>query len=168
MREVVGRVSKSRERDGLPDLLVLDGGRLQLNAGLKVFGPLDNQIQIVGLAKARKGKGPVAAEERVFLPGLDNPLILEPGSPARLFLEKIRDEAHRFAIQYHRNRRENLRLVLEQVPGIGPAKRKALLNAYEGKLQAIRDAPLQDIADLPGFHESLAEAVQIHLKDILP
>ncbi len=168
MREVVGRIVRSRERDGLADLFILDGGQLQHNAGLESLGGLAAEIQMVGLAKARKGRGPIAAEERVFLPGKRTPIILEPGSPERHFFEKIRDEAHRFAIQYHRKRREDLRLILEQVPGVGPAKRKTLLDFYQGKLERIRDASLEELAALQGLNVELAKAVQEHLEAILP
>lgn len=168
MREVVSRVLARADEEGLPDLLVLDGGRGQLSAGLDSLAASPHELSIIALAKARKGRGPVAAEERLFLPNHDSPCILEPASPERLFFERLRDEAHRFAIGYHRRKRENLRLVLEEVPGIGPAKRKVLLDAYRGDLQKIRDANVDELAALPGMNLNLVEIVQTHLKRLLP
>ncbi|MHC4824706.1 MAG: excinuclease ABC subunit UvrC [Planctomycetota bacterium] len=168
MREVVARVLARAEEEGLPDLLVLDGGRGQLSAGLESLAATDRSLPIIALAKARKGKGAVAAEERLFLPESEHPSILEPASPERLFFERLRDEAHRFAIGYHRRRRENLRLVLEEVPGIGPAKRKILLDAYRGDLGRLRDAKVEEVADLDGMTLQLAAQVQEHLRRILP
>jgi excinuclease ABC subunit C len=168
MREVVARVLARAHEEGLPDLLILDGGRGQLSAGLESLAASDCDLQIVALAKARKGRGPVAAEERIFLPGRDQPVILERASPERLFCERIRDEAHRFAIGYHRSRRENLRLVLEQITGIGMRKRKLLLDHCAGDLGKLRDAPIHELTALPGINEELAAALQTHLQRILP
>jgi len=168
MREVVGRVLRRADEQGLPDLLVLDGGRGQLSAGLDALREAGIALPMVGLAKARRGRGPVAAEERLFLPDRDVPLILERGSPERLFFERLRDEAHRFAIGYHRRRRENLRLLLEQVPGIGPAKRARLLDHCRGDLGRLRDADPAELAALPGVDAALVDALQRHLRDVLP
>lgn len=168
MREVVRRVLERADREGLPDLMVLDGGRGQLSAGLESVTASGRELALVALAKARRGRGPVAAEERLFLPHQDGPCILEPGSPERLFFERLRDEAHRFAIGYHRRRRENLRLVLEEIPGIGPAKRKTLLDAYRGDLQKIRDAAPEDLEALPGMQPALVRTLQEHLQRLLP
>lgn len=168
MREVVRRVLDRSETEGLPDLLILDGGRGQLSAGLESLHASGKDLPIVALAKARRGRGPVAAEERLFLPQQDGPCILEPASPERLFFERIRDEAHRFAIGYHRRRRENLRLVLEEVPGIGPAKRKTLLDAYRGDLQKLRDADPAEVLALPGMQKELVASLQEHLRRLLP
>lgn len=168
MREVVGRLLERAHLDGLPDLLVVDGGRGQVSAALHALQEAEVDLPLVGLAKARRGRGPVAAEERLFLPGRSDPILLQRGSPERQFLERLRDEAHRFAIGYHRNRRENLRLVLEQVPGIGPAKRKVLLDHCRGDLGRLRDAMAEDLLLLPGMTLPLVEALQAHLREVLP
>ena len=102
------------------------------------------------------------------MPGRPDPVILERGSPERLFLERLRDEAHRFAIHYHRRRRENVRLLLEEVPGIGPQKRLLLLDAFGGSLERIRDADREQLLALAGMTPELAEAVQRHLQEQLP
>ena len=164
MDEVVGRVLGRAAEEGLADLIVLDGGKLQLDAGLRAAAAAGREAPLVALAKARKGRGPVAAEERLFLPGRPDPVVLERGSPERLFLERIRDEAHRFAISYHRRRRENVRLVLEEVPGIGPARRKLLLDHCQGDLPALASQPTEALAALPGMTADLAQAVQDHLR----
>jgi len=164
MNEVVGRVLDRADEEGLADLIMLDGGKLQLDAGARAAAEAGRQAPLAALAKARKGRGPVAAEERLFLPGREAAVILERGSPERLFLERIRDEAHRFAISYHRRRRENVRLVLEEVPGVGPAKRKQLLDHCRGDLRALAAAPTAELAALPGMTQALAEAVQDHLR----
>ncbi|HEX9794510.1 MAG TPA: helix-hairpin-helix domain-containing protein, partial [Planctomycetota bacterium] len=168
MHEVVERVLARAEQDGVADLVVLDGGRLQLDAGLRAASAQGHAVALVALAKARRGRGPVAAEERLFLPGRQDPVILERGSPERLFFERIRDEAHRFAITYHRRRRDNVRLILEEVAGIGPSKRKIVLDAYGGDLQAVRDAEPYRLAALPGIGAERAAAIQRHLRTVLP
>ncbi|MCP4093182.1 MAG: excinuclease ABC subunit UvrC [Planctomycetes bacterium] len=168
MREVVQRVLARADEEGLPDLLILDGGRGQLSSGIESLIASGLDLHIVALAKARRGRGPVAAEERLFVPGRDQPIILERGTPERLFCERIRDEAHRFAIGYHRSRRENLRLVLEQVTGIGATKRKILLDHCAGDLGKLRDADPQELTALPGITSELASALQTHLKRIMP
>jgi excinuclease ABC subunit C len=168
MREVVARVLARAGEEGLPDLLVLDGGLGQLNAGLDSLSASGRELPLVGLAKARRGRGALQAEERLYLPGRPHPLILDAGSGERLFLEKIRDEAHRFAIGYHRRRRENLRLVLEQVPGIGPRKRMLLLDHCGGDLGKLRDADPADLEALPGIDAGLIDGLQRHLRRVMP
>lgn len=169
MHEIVARVLARRGEDGLADLIVLDGGKGQLSAGLEAASEeAYSEAPLIALAKARKGRGPVAAEERIFLPGRRDAVILEPRTPERLFFERIRDEAHRFAITHHRKRRENLRLVLEQVPGIGPSRRKALLDWCAGDLRKLRDGPREILLELPGMTVDLIDSLQAHLRRVLP
>jgi len=168
MREVVGRVLDRRPQEGIADLIILDGGALQLGAGLEVCELKGQQVPLVALAKARKGRGPIAAEERLFVPGQDAASVLQRGAPERLFFERIRDEAHRFAISYHRRLRENLRLVLEDVPGVGPAKRKRLLDWAAGNLDSLRDSPPVELTAIDGIDLDLAEKIQVHLRNTLP
>ncbi len=168
MREVVRRVLARRERDGLPDLLVVDGGRSQLGAVVEVLAAEGVALPVVALAKARRGRGPLAAEERLYLPGRAEPVVLERGSAERRFLERLRDEAHRFAIGLHRRRRENLRLVLEQVPGIGPKRRQRLLDHCAGRLERLRDASAEELATVGGMGVEVAERLREHLRTLLP
>ncbi len=168
MRELVARILQRAADEGLPDLLVLDGGKPQLGAALEILAGRRVDLPVMALAKARRGRGPVAAEERLFLPGRADPVLLERGAPERLFCERLRDEAHRFAIGFHRRRRENLRLVLEQVPGIGPKRRVALLDWCAGDLAKLRDAEPRALAEIPGMRWELVEPLQQHLRRILP
>ncbi|MCS6326027.1 MAG: excinuclease ABC subunit C, partial [Nitrospira sp.] len=120
-----------------PDLVLIDGGLGQLSAaieGLKQVG--QEQIPIIGLAKARGEK-----EERIFLPGRKNPIVLRPTSPATHLVQRIRDEAHRFAVTYHRNLRGKALLSseLDQIAGIGKIRRRRLLKQF-GSLQHIAAA----------------------------
>jgi len=167
MRELVLRILQRAPDEGLPDLLILDGGKPQLGAALEILAPRGVDLPVLALAKARRGRGPVAAEERLFLPGRKDPVLLERGTPERLFCERLRDEAHRFAIGFHRRRRENLRLILERVPGIGPKKRKTLLDACAGDLAKLRDEDPRALAELPGMSWELVEILQEHLRRVL-
>jgi excinuclease ABC subunit C len=140
MKEVVARHYRNAET--LPDLVVIDGGLGQLAAaqeGLKVAG--HPGLPLIGLAKARGEK-----EERVFLPGRKNPIILEPSSPATHLLQRIRDEAHRFAISYHRKLRGQALVssALDSVIGIGEIRRNALLRKF-GSLDQLVHASADEL-----------------------
>jgi excinuclease ABC subunit C len=151
MREVVGRYFRRRVDEGrpIPDLVVIDGGRGQVNAAhdaLKEVG-LPN-IPLISLAKR---------EEEVYVWGRTEPLRISRRSPALRMLQQARDEAHRFALTFQRKRRSARTITSEllRIPGIGDKKRRQLLDAF-GSLQGVRDAPPEAIAALPGF--SLASA----------
>ncbi|CAE6700297.1 excinuclease ABC subunit UvrC [Nitrospira defluvii] len=137
MQEAVMRRYGATEDLARPDLVLIDGGLGQLSAaieGLKQVG--QEQIPIIGLAKARGEK-----EERIFLPGRKNPIVLRPTSPATHLVQRIRDEAHRFAVTYHRNLRGKALLSseLDQIAGIGKIRRRRLLKQF-GSLQHIAAA----------------------------
>ncbi|TAH38566.1 MAG: excinuclease ABC subunit UvrC [Planctomycetota bacterium] len=167
MSEVLGRVLARADEEGVADLVVLDGGRLQLDAGLRAAEESGLRVPLIALAKARPGRGPAAAEERIFLPARAEPILLQRGNPERLFLERVRDEAHRFAITYHRNRRDPVRLILEEIAGVGPRKGKMLLEGFGGDLTRIRDADPAELAALPGLNLGLAHRIQNHLRRVL-
>ncbi len=137
----------------LPDLLIVDGGKGQLSRALKVLEEfeLSEKIKAVGLAKS---------EELVILPDQDKPLALPRNSQGLFMMQRIRDEAHRFAITAHRNRRSkaNLRSVLDEISGVGPARKKALIKFF-GSLDAIRHASAEEIAGVPGISLTLAEEI---------
>jgi excinuclease ABC subunit C len=142
----------------LPDLIIMDGGKGQLNVAVEVltgFGLLD-QVPVVGLAKR---------EEEIFIPGRKHSVLLHRRSPALFLVQRVRDEAHRFAITGHRQRRskEGLASQLEAVPGIGPARRKALLNAFDKSINRLRNASLKEIADVPGIGPELAQIIKERL-----
>ena len=142
-----------------PALIVVDGGLPQVNAAAEVlrrFG-LEDEIALCGLAKRL---------EEVWLPGEEYPVILPRASEGLYLLQRLRDEAHRFAITHHRSRRaKNLvESVLDDVPGLGELRRKALLT-YFGSLRKLRQATVEEIADVPGFGPTLAAAVKSALAD---
>lgn len=150
--------AKARKSDEswkrLPDLLIVDGGKGQLGVAVEVlaeFG-LTEVVPVVGLAKQR---------EELFLPGRSDPILLPPGSQGLFLIQRIRDEAHRFAITAHREKRSQAALAseLDAIPGIGPARRKALLKHF-GSLEAIRQASVEELAAVPGM--TLAAAQSVH------
>lgn len=150
------RFEAAREgREGfntLPGLVVVDGGKGQLSAAREQLVQLGyGDTSLVSLAKR---------EEEVFVPGRSLPLTLQRSDPALKLLQQVRDEAHRFAIAYHRRLRAKETLVteLESIPGVGPVRRKALLNAF-GSLENLRDKDVAEIAAVPGMTWPAAEEV---------
>ena len=138
----------------LPDLLVVDGGKGQLNIALEVldeFG-LRDQVPIVGLAKQ---------EEEIFVPGRSDPVRLPRTSEGLYLMQRVRDEAHRFAITYHRKLRGKQTIIsqLDGVPGIGPKRRSALLKHF-GSIDAIRAASTEELAAVPGMTRKAAEQLK--------
>ena len=166
MREVVRRsLRRGLDEDDLPDLVVIDGGRAQLDSALEAreeAGAWD--VAFVALAKARTerkvgGKRKQASEERLFLPGALEPLELERNSAVRHLFERIRDEAHRFAITYHRKERGKIRSQLDSIPGVGDVKRKALLRRF-GSVAGLRQASVEEMAAVPGIGARLAQVIR--------
>lgn len=173
LREVLlRRLGKGLEEEGLPDFILIDGGRGQLGvltAVLEELG-LADRIDAAGIAKSRvfanvRGKKVERSEERIFLPGRKNPVILRSGSPALFLLERLRDEAHRFAISYHRKvrGRDSLRSALEDIPGVGAARRKLLLRHF-GSIAGLRRASLEELSAVPGLPKTVAENLYAHLQ----
>jgi excinuclease ABC subunit C len=160
LREVVRRHYGKAGQD-LPDLLVVDGGRGQLNVVLQTLTELAlTKIPVVGLAKAtEQGGRPV--RDRLFLPGRKNPLLPPANAPGWLLLLRLRDETHRFAITYHRKRarKELLISTLDQAPGIGPVRKRRLLEHFPN-LEAIKAATMEEIAAVPGFNQKTAEGLK--------
>ncbi len=141
-----------------PDLLLIDGGKGQLRQAVEVLAEAGlGDIAVVGVAKGLERRG---GQERLFLSGSDAPTILDPASGASHLVQAIRDEAHRFAITGHRARRQKSRTVsaLEEIPGIGPGKRRALLNHFGG-LREVRRAGVDDLVQVPGINRKLAESI---------
>jgi len=157
------RLCLERDDEGLPDVLVVDGGRGQLSAALRVVHDLglQNDLRLCGLAKSRlRGVGDRRREsgERLFLPGGAAPLSLAEQAPETLLLMALRDEAHRFAITYHRQRRGRIGSELDGIPGVGPARRRALLRPL-GSLAALRSATRDQLGEVPGLPAAVADAV---------
>jgi len=160
LREVVRRHYGKAGRE-LPDLLVVDGGRGQLNVVLKALDELAiTKFPVVGLAKAtEQGGRPI--RDRLFLPGRKNPLLPPANAPGWLLLLRLRDETHRFAITYHRQRarKEMLASTLDQAPGIGPVRKRRLLEHFPN-LEAVKAATVEELAALPGFNHKVAESLK--------
>jgi excinuclease ABC subunit C len=137
----------------MPDLILIDGGKGQLNAALEVLSDYGlDHLSIFGLAKR---------EEEIYTPGQVDPICLPVDSQGLYLVQRVRDEAHRFAITAHRRarRRRGLASTLEAVPGVGPQRRKALLKAF-GSMDAIRAASVDELANVPGMTRKVAERVK--------
>ncbi|MGD0217517.1 MAG: excinuclease ABC subunit UvrC [Desulfobaccales bacterium] len=166
LREVVQR-HYGKQGQVLPDLLVVDGGQGQLNVVLKALKELGlGNLAVVGLAKAGLKQGRVEVRDRLFLAGRKNPLLPPANSPGWLLLLRLRDEAHRFAITYHRRRarQEMVESVLHLIPGIGPVRRKRLLQHFPN-LEALQAAALEELAAVPGLNRQVAAQVQNWLRE---
>ena len=170
MREVLRRRLEKLDRDPPPDLLLLDGGKGQLNAARVLFADLGVEgVALASLAKERDEDGASPRvlrhggqkREKLFLPGVKDPVMLPPDSAALLLLQRIRDESHRFAITYHRELRKKtqLRSILDELPGIGPVKRRALLRTL-GSLEKVRAASQAELEAVPKLTK--ADAVVVH------
>ena len=169
MKEVLERRLAHTEYDD-PDLIVVDGGKGQLKIAMEVLKELKREeIPLVALAKSRvtgdfQDEDVLSTSERFFLPNRSNPIVLHTGSEAFRILTGIRDEAHRFAIQYHRKLRSEVTLgsVLDEINGLGEKRKQVLLSAFES-VDSIREASVEDIAQLQGFNQKLAESILAQL-----
>ena len=138
----------------LPDLLIVDGGKGQLGRAVQVLEKfeLSEKVPVAGLAKE---------EEAIFQPGKPNPLMLPRNSQGLYLLQRIRDEAHRFAITAHRNlrSRKGMASQLDSIPGIGPSRRRALLRKF-GSVQKIRDASEEELKEIPGISKEIIQKIK--------
>jgi excinuclease ABC subunit C len=138
----------------LPDLVLVDGGKGQLHAALVVLDEFElrDAVAIAALAKR---------EEELFVPGRSEPVMLPRNSQGLFLVQRIRDEAHRFAVEYHRRLRgqQGIASQLDQIPGIGPRRRQVLLKAF-GSVEAIREASVEDLAAVPGMTRRVAEQIK--------
>jgi excinuclease ABC subunit C len=141
----------------LPDLVIIDGGKGQVSAGRGVLDDLGlHDVPLAGIAKER---------EELFLPGRGEPIVLPATSQALYLVQRLRDEAHRFAITYHRQLRAKAqtRSALDDLPGVGPARKRALLRVF-GSTRALRTASVEEIAAVPGIGDALALRIREHLE----
>ncbi|HEX7473789.1 MAG TPA: excinuclease ABC subunit UvrC, partial [Candidatus Limnocylindrales bacterium] len=141
----------------LPDLVIIDGGKGQVAAAKAVFDELGlHDLPLVGLAKER---------EELFLPGASDPILLPSTSGALYLVQRLRDEAHRFAITYHRDLRAkaSIRSAFDDLPGVGPKRRRALLRVF-GSAKRVREAPVEQIAAVPGIGPRLAATIKATLE----
>jgi len=137
-------------------VVVIDGGKVQLSAGLGALrGFRDRGVAVVSLAKRI---------EEVFLPGRSSPLVLAHSSSELQLLQRVRDEAHRFALAHHRTRRDRAmsRSLLDELPGIGPARKRALL-AHFGSPEAVVTATREELQAVPGLPPKVARELHGHL-----
>jgi excinuclease ABC subunit C len=171
MNEVLGRRfaqwSKQNEKSpydadrdasfaALPNLVVIDGGKGQLSAGLPPLqGFRDRGVTVVSLAKRI---------EEVFVPGAPNPVLMAHDTPALQLLQRVRDEAHRFAITHHRIRRDKAMTesIMDELPGVGPARKRALLKHF-GSPEAVLGATREELENVPGFPQKVARDLYAHL-----
>jgi excinuclease ABC subunit C len=136
-----------------PDLVLIDGGKGQLNAALEIRRELGlDSVPIASLAKEN---------EEVFIPGERQPVCMTKDSPALHILQRARDEAHRFAISYHRRlrRKESITSALDYIAGIGPKRKQALLKRF-GSIEAIKDASFEELSQIEGITPALARKVK--------
>ena len=167
MYEVLSRrFRRGLAENDLPDLVVIDGGKGQLGVGKAVFKDLGiERVDLISLAKSRlqgadDDDAPVRSAERVFKPDLRDPIVLSQRSAELLLLARIRDEAHRFAITFQRElrRKDRLRSPLDEIPGVGPTRKKALLK-HLGSLKRVREATESELAAVPGIGEKAARSI---------
>ena len=139
----------------MPDLVLIDGGKGQLNAALEVLNETGVDIPAASLAKEK---------EEIFLPGKKNPIVLAKSSPGLQMLQNIRDEAHRFAISYYSrlHRRKTFTSVLDNIPGIGPRRKSALMHHF-GSVPRIQEASIDELVAATGMTHDQAKKIKEHL-----
>jgi excinuclease ABC subunit C len=160
------RYQKAIEMNDLPDLVLLDGGRGQLNVGLEIFKELGIQgVDLISLAKEKTVESlhlprTKKTEEKIFHPQYKEPILLGKHSPLLHLLDRIRDEAHRFAITYHKKvrMRETIKSMLREIPGIGELRQKELLK-YFGSVENIREATEEELAKASKMNRTAAQTV---------
>jgi excinuclease ABC subunit C len=154
----VGEEGSAEERRwAMPDLVLVDGGKGQVSAAKAVLDELGlHDLPLAGLAKER---------EELFLPSRSEPIVLPPTSSALYLVQRLRDEAHRFAITYHRTLRDRrtVRSAFDDLPGVGPKRKRELLKVF-GSVKRVRDAPVEQIAAVPGISRALAERIKATLE----
>ncbi|HZR42566.1 MAG TPA: excinuclease ABC subunit UvrC [Ktedonobacteraceae bacterium] len=148
----------------LPDLVVIDGGKSQLSGAMEVMHELNLDIPVIGLAKEEGSHTKLTTAEQIFVPGSPEPIILPRTSQALYMLQRIRDEAHRFGITYHRKVRSErtFKSVLDEIPGIGPKRKQALMKHF-GSVRAISAASIDELAALDGMTRDAAEKVKEYI-----
>lgn len=163
MQEVLyRRYSKAKEEDTLPDLIVIDGGKGHLRAACDVLKKLEIvSCDIISLAKEQGRHDKGQTQEKVYTPGSSTPIVLEAHSSLLFFLQKIRDEAHRFvlAFQVLRRNKASIKSELDYIPGIGPAKKKKLIQAF-GSVRSLKEKTLEEIEAVKGITHKDAETIK--------
>lgn len=162
IREVLmRRYQKAKDENNLPDLLIIDGGKGHLNVAIEVFSELNIiNVDLIGFAKEEGRHDRGMSLEKVFLKEAKEPLILQRNSPLLFLLQRIRDEAHRFALSFQKKTRikSTLHSILEEIPGIGPKKRVKLLRHF-GSLKNIKVATLEQLTSVQGISKKDASII---------
>ncbi|HEY3991941.1 MAG TPA: excinuclease ABC subunit UvrC [Ktedonobacteraceae bacterium] len=151
----------------LPDLVIIDGGKGQLSAAMEVMRELKLDIPTIGVAKEEGSHSKLNTAEEIYTPGASEPIVLPRSSQGLYLLQRIRDEAHRFGITYHRKLRSDktFKSVLDEIPGIGPKRKKALLTHF-GSVKAISAASLDELSALDGMTRDAAEKVKEYIAKV--
>ena len=157
------------DAEPLPDLLMVDGGRGQLGVVLAALSDAELSVDTLGLSKERDDESPSVRvkrggglkAERIFLPNRANPVLMPPSAKGLLLLQRVRDESHRFAIEFQRELRlkAGMTSILQELPGIGPVKRRALLRTL-GSLRAVRAASEVELLEVPGISARDAQTIR--------
>lgn len=163
MEEVLQRrLRRGMEENSLPDLFVVDGGKGQLGVAMRVADELGilGELDWIGIAKEKDRQG-----EKLYKPGRKNPILLQAHNPVLLYLMRIRDESHRFGVTFHRKLRNKATLTstLDQIPGIGPDRKKRLLKQL-GSVNRIRKAKVEELSSVPGIGPELASVIHDHFQ----
>ena len=161
MREVLSRRCSTATLKH-PDLILIDGGRGHISAACNVLDDLNISVDVASIAKKKPRVSKLAETERLYLRGRKNPVILKPRSEMESFFSKIRDEAHRFAITYHRKLRASsqTRSVLDEIHGLGPSKKKKLLE-YFSSVEEIKFSTVETLSKVPGISTQLAQNILV-------
>jgi len=167
MEEVLTRrYGKGNEDIPYPELVLMDGGKGQLNIGIRILKDLDldTKISIAGIAKKDEKKG--ETEDKVFIPGRVNPIHFGREGDLLLLLQRIRDEAHRYALMYHRKRRSDtaFQSILDTIPGIGEKRKKTLFKHF-GSIDKIQNASTTELSCLPGMNIKIAKELKQRLSE---
>jgi excinuclease ABC subunit C len=164
MYEVLNR--RYNKKENLPDLIVVDGGKGQLGVAVSVLKDLNREgIDVIGLAKEGKERGGDKVQDRVYCIGKRDPVNLSKWPEVLFLLQRMRDEAHRFAVTYHRKlkREQDFRSVLDAIPGIGASRKKALLRFF-GDIRKIRESSVETLQKVDGIGRQAAEKIHTFLR----
>ena len=160
--EIGEDTNKLHHEWALPDLVIIDGGKGHLSAAMEVMQELNLDIPTIGVAKEDHTK--TSSLEEIYIPGATEPIVLPRSSQGLYMVQRIRDEAHRFSITYHRKVRSErtFKSVLDEIPGIGPKRKQALMKHF-GSVRAISAASIDELAALDGMTHDAAEKVKEYI-----
>jgi excinuclease ABC subunit C len=169
IEEVLTRRIKKLDDENRPDLILIDGGKGHLNIAIEVLSGLGvSEIPVAAIAKGEKGGEAEGRgkSDRVFLRGRKNPIVIKGSSLSLFLLMQIRDEAHRFAIEYHRKlrKKKGVRSALDEIDGVGDKRKKALLKHFQ-RVGDIREATVEELSAVPGISPAVAKSIYDYFRD---